>query len=438
MPNFLRILGFLASAFSRLRWDRKKLIEYQERRLRSVVKYAYRYVPFYHEKFKNAGINPNKIKTLDDLSKIPVIRKDEIRSVDINKLISMEYKPEKLNMHITSGSTGEPFKFYINRIEDDWRKSIYMRANISCGQRPRDRWTVITDPRHFYDTTDIQRRLGIFSQNCISIFNNLDEQIQKVRDAKTDILDGYSGALYLLSQQVKKQGVEDITPKLIFGSCDLIDSSSCRYLEKVFNAPYYDQYGCSEVDRTGWQCPEKIAFHMDVDSVITQFVDPDGSEVSPGERGEIVFTSLFNYAMPFIRYSVGDIGKPSDEICPCGRSLPLMEVIEGRKNSFIILPGKGVVSPFTILRAMSMFKYYDNIERFRIIQKKINHIDVLLKMKSFKFEEKSIEQKLISHLCRLMNLSRQEITFNVEFMEDIPLSKTGRLNAVISEIVHIR
>jgi phenylacetate-CoA ligase len=377
---------------------------------------------------------PNDIKRISDLEKLPVIRKDEIRQMTPSNLISNEYKIQNLKVLRTSGSTGKPFKFYINRKEDDWRKAIYLRANISCGQRPRDHWSVVTAPRHFYDTTKIQRIVGIFSQDCISVFSPVSEQVQRIREGNADIIDGYSGALYLLAKEVEKNGVEDISPRLMFGSADLIDSPSCKFIERVLNAPYYDQFGCAEVDRTAWQCPEREGYHMDVDSVVTEFVDSGGEKVAAGEMGEIVYTSLSNYAMPFIRYSVGDIGIPSDEPCTCGRSLPLMRVVEGRKDSLITLVDGRVVSPRTFTVGMSMFDYYDNIDQFRIIQKKKHVFDFYIKMKNNMLSDDVFRDKIQSHYEHLLNLSSEDLEINICFVDEIPLGKTGRLMAVVSQI----
>jgi phenylacetate-CoA ligase len=258
--------------------------------------------------------------------------------------------------------------------------------------------------------------------------------VQRIREGNADIIDGYSGALYLLAKEVEKNGVEDISPRLMFGSADLIDSPSCKFIERVLNAPYYDQFGCAEVDRTAWQCPEREGYHMDVDSVVTEFVDSGGEKVAAGEMGEIVYTSLSNYAMPFIRYSVGDMGIPSDEPCTCGRSLPLMRVVEGRKDSLITLVDGRVVSPRTFTVGMSMFDYYDNIDQFRIIQKKKHVFDFYIKMKNNMLSDDVFRDKIQSHYENLLNLSSEDLEINICFVDEIPLGKTGRLMAVVSQI----
>jgi phenylacetate-CoA ligase len=418
----------------RLHWSEQKLKEYEEKRLRTVIRYAYEFVPFYHEKFKIAGVSPSEIRDLDDLTKLPIVKKDELRNVDCSKLVSKEYSIAQLRVLRTSGSTGTPFKSYVSQAEDDWSKSIYLRANVSCGQHPRDRWVFVTSPHNFASTTQVQRKLGIYSQDCVSVFNSVDEQLRLVREAKARVLDGYSGALFLLAKEVEKRGIEDVRPRLMFGSADLIDAHSRQHMEKIFGAPYHDQYGCSEVNRTAWQCPKRDCYHMDVDSVITEFVNDDGDRVSAGESGHIVHTSLFNFAMPFIRYSIGDVGIPSDEVCSCGRVLPLMKLVEGRRDSFVVLSDGRILSPRAFTVAMSGFESYDCIDQFRIVQRKPDVFDVLLKLKSSDPVEKVIEERLESHFAKTLALPPETFVFNVKFVDHIPLNESGKLMAVVSDV----
>lgn len=378
-------------------------------------------------------MGPSDIRTREDLAKLPILGKDKLRYGSPEQLVSSGYDIKDLKAIRTSGSTGTPLRIYINRREDDWRKAIYMRANISCGQKPRDRWVVITAPHHFFDTTNIQRRLGIYAQTCVSLFSSIDEQIRLGIEAKPDVLDGYSGSLLLLAKEIERRELKSIRPRIVFGTADLIDFASRRFMEEVFEAPYYDQFGCGELDRTAWQCPQKAEYHIDEDSVIMEFVDKDGEGVSPGEQGEIVYTSLFNYAEPLIRYAVGDVGVPVEGECSCGRSLPLMKVVEGRRDSFLVLPDGRELSPMTFWTIMRLFKYTDHISRFRIVQKKSGLIEILVKRESTDMTEDFLGGKLAEHIERCLHIEDSfPIAFNIEFVEDIPLDKSGKLRSVIS------
>ena len=251
----------------RLHWDRDRLKRYQEKRLRAIIRHAYESVPFYRELFKRNGIAPDDIRGIKDLEKIPVVRKEDFKRESLRRLVSAKFDVNKLKMLRTSGSTGEPFKFYISGREDDWRKAIYLRANISCGQRPRDRWVAVDVEERRVDVSRLQRLVGIFERKIVPVTWNRDTQLKTIANLKPDVLDGFSGVLWLLAKEAELRGVNAIRPRMIFGSGDLIDRSSRSYMEKVFEAPYYDQFGCTEVDRTAWQCPEQIGYHIDMNVI---------------------------------------------------------------------------------------------------------------------------------------------------------------------------
>lgn len=436
MANLFRIAYYLSTALARAYWKPAKLRKFQEKRLRCVVRYAYDNVPFYHRKLREGGVYPADVKCMEDLKKLPIVDKDELRHIPPRARVSMEFDINRLKVVRTGGSTGKPLSIYLTGVEADWRKAIYMRANILCGQKPRDRWVAITAPHHFSDVTVVQRRFGLFEQTCLSVFDEFDKHIDFLCSFKPDVLDGYSGALVLLGREVKKRGIDIIRPKVIFGNADLIDTTSRKFLEEVFAAPYCDQFGCAEVNRTAWNCLRREKYHMDVDSVLFEFVDNDGEKVAIGESGQILYTSLFNFAMPFIRYSVGDLGKPSNEFCSCGVKLPLMQVIEGRKDSVVVLPDGRFLSPRVFTVAMSMFKFYSLIEQFRIVQKKPEFFEIYLKMGESDVNFEIVKRELIANLFRVLNLKETDVSFDVKFVDDIPFSQSGKLVTVVSEVTH--
>lgn len=434
MVNLLKVIYFLAFANKRLHWDSDRLKRYQDKRFRAVVKFANDTVPFYHRKFKEAGVDVENIRKIEDLHKLPVIKKEEFKKQDPKQIVSSNYELSQLKRVSTSGSTGTPFIVYINSTEDAWRKAIYMRANIACGQKAKDRWVVLTSPTHFKDTTGIQRKIGVYAQNCISLFEPTNQRLKQISDARPDVLDGYSSSITMLAKEVKRRDLKTIKPHILFGNAEYIDIESRKFVQEVFEAPYCDQFGCAEMDRTAWQCLERDGYHMDVDSVITEFLDKNGQMVNPGEEGEVTYTSLFNFSMPFIRYAIGDIGVPSDDKCSCGQSLPLMKMIAGRKDSFLTLPGNRVLSPMVFNFAVNRFKYYDNIDQYRIHQKRIDYFDVYLKMNSFPKEQKGLSMEFEDHLKNFLNIAQNEVKFNISFVDDIPLSKNGKLMSVWSDI----
>lgn len=429
--NYARAFYTLNQLSRRAYWSTEKLEEYQNRQLRRVVRHAYDNVPFYHRKFKESHVTPDDIKTKADLNKLPVIRKKEIKQ-NAPDLLSRNCDSGKLRMVSTSGSTGEPLFLYLSSSELEFRKAKHLRANISLGQKAWHRWVTLVGPQHVSKTGRLQRLMGLYVPVTLSVYNDVQTQIKTLEKLKPNVLDGYSSSLLVLAQAIERQGTKNFNPDFLIGGAELIDSHSRQYIERVFGVPFYDQYSSVEFERMAWQCKEQGGYHMDADGLILQFLDKNGEEVAAGETGEIVCTSLFNYAMPLIHYAIGDMGIPSDDSCSCSRTLPLMKMVEGRKDSLLLLPNGQMLTPRAFTYAVHDFPYYSEIEKFRIIQNDLENFEFNLKMKASSLPEDLLRRELYAHLTGLLNL--QGTRFEINFVDDIPLDKNGKLSIVVSKL----
>lgn len=415
-------------------WKSSQLQEYQDSRLRAVIRHAYETSPFYHEKFKRAGLKPGDICSRADLKKLPIIRKEELAG-NVEKVLSDSFRVDDLKVSRTSGSTGKPLNIYMTQSENEFRKAKHLRAQMALGQRPWDKWVTITSPLHFAETSGLQRSLRFWGVYSVSVFDDLDKQFSSFQRLKPDVIDGYSNSVLLLAKEVRKRGDCSIRPRFLVSGAELIDRGSRRFVEDVFAAPFYDQYACVEFERLAWQCKEKSEYHVDADSVVMEFVDDNGEEVAPGEKGEVVCTSLFNYAMPLIKYGLDDVGVPSENgDCKCGRTFPLMKILEGRKTSLLSLPGGRVLAPFAFMLAVWTFKRYDLIDLYRVVQKRQEVVTFRLKLKEERADRELIRKELEEHVRTVLNFPAEEVGVEVEFVDDIPLDKNGKFRIVISEL----
>ncbi len=433
MTNYIRAFGYLQALLRQSFWSREKLERLQEKKLRAMVRYAYGSSPFYNRWFKSAGVKPDDIRTRADLNLLPVVRKEEFVNYS-SEFVSNDYDRSSLKVSRTSGSTGKPKLVWLSSSEDELRKAKHLRAQIALGQRPWDKWATITTPSHFGETSRLQRIFRFFGVFPLSVFEDVQTQITKLKQFEPDIVDGFSSSIFLLARDVKKNAIDSIRPRFLVSGADLIGSDSRKFVEDVFAVPFYDQYATIEFERIAWQCKEKREYHIDADTLIVQFLGDDGEEVSPGEKGEIVCTSLFNYAMPFIRYGLDDIGVKSDAVgCECGRNLPLMKVIEGRKCMLIALPGGRVLAPLAFTSSVLTFRQYSCIDLFRVIQKRRDLIVFRLKLKEPVADQSSFEREFVRHVRTMLGFA-EELSVEVDFVDEIPLDKSGKFQLVISEV----
>ena len=400
-----------------------ELEEIQQKMLRGIIKHAYDNVPLYHQKFRSVGVMPDDIKTVRDLEKIPITTKQELRDKFPDSVIARGVDINKCWNTRTSGSTGVPLTVVWDKRAEDYEKAIALRPNLSCGQKVRDKWVVITSQDHIVTKKWFQK-LRIFAPEYMSLFDEVKKQISILEKFSPDILDGYSSSLYLLAKEIKETGNSKIHPRIIFSTSELLDEETRRYIKSVLGVEVYDQFGCVELARTAWECPEHCGYHIDIDAVVMEFLR-DGDAVASGERGEIVYTSLYNYSMPLIRYAVGDIGIPSDEKCPCGRGLPLMEVVEGRKDAFVQVPGGKIYSPiiWTIL-----LRPFPEIAQFKVIQERKDLIRVQI------VRGKNFSQETVDRVKKSINtVLGEDVYIEVEIVDKIP-REAGKVRSAVSKV----
>ena len=401
-----------------------ELEELQAKKLRAIVKHAYENTEFYHRKFRGAAVRPEDIKTVDDLVKIPFTTKAELREHSLGSMLSKGMDLNRCLVTETSGSTGIPTKIVYDEAANDFSKAVNLRSHMENGLRIRSRWAVFGDPHHFQKQQWFQR-LRIFSPLQLSVFDTTDKQISILRKFKPDVLDGYTSSIRLLAKAVEEQGIDDIKPKVVFGTSELLDNETRKYINSVFDVEMVDHFGCVELNRTAWECIEHVGYHIDIDAVVMEFVR-DGAGVSAGERGEIVYTGLYNYAMPLIRYEIGDIGVPSEETCPCGRGLPLMKLVEGRTDSFMQVPD-GRVFPAMIWEPI--MRRISGVGQFKAIQERKDLIRILL-VKDDEFNQRTIDQIEAD----IKDVMGEEINVETEIVDEISKDKSGKVRAAVSKV----
>ncbi|WP_440946590.1 phenylacetate--CoA ligase family protein [Methanosarcina sp. T3] len=396
----------------------------QVKMLRAMLKHAYTNVPLYHDKFRSVGVYPDDIKCVEDLQKLPLTTKKEVQENFPRRILSPGTDLSKCWVSQTSGSTGIPSKMVYGTRDEDYQKAVALRPNLGCGQKIRDRWAVFTSPSHVVGKKWFQK-LQIFAPEFVSLFDKPDDQIQALKQINPDVIDGYASSIYLVAKRLQETGTDVIHPRLVFSTSELLTQDMRRCIETTFGVDVLDQFGCVELGRTAWECHEHAGYHIDSDVVVMEFLR-EGSAVAPGERGEIAYTGLYNYTMPLIRYSVGDVGVLSDETCPCGRGLPLMKLIEGRSDAFMKAPNGQIFSPiiWTVL-----MRGIPGIGQFKVIQERIDLLKVLV-VKGLDFSEATIPQ-IQRDIKAAMG---EEMEVDVDIVEEIPRSPSGKVRCAVSKV----
>ena len=423
----LRALYYFEALRRNLSLSPSRLREIQDRKLRAMVRHAYDHVPFYHRKFDSAGIKPNDIKSVEDLSKIPVTTKAEVQSSPLGDVLAGNVDAENCVHVRTSGSSGRRLEIYLDRSAADYRFALMARTYWEDGLRPWNKMAIIHNPssRRGWSTPKYR---GVARRLQVSMFEDVEKQAQILREYGPDFLESYPSSLVSLAHLCLQNGLS-IRPKLILTGAELLLPCDAELTRSVFGCDSVDDYGCHEIGPVAWECREHAGYHVNVDSAVVQFLGKDGEEVAPGERGEIVCTTLVNYAMPFIRYYIDDEGVPSDDECPCGRSLPLMRMVEGRRDDFLTAIDGRVISPM-IFAQLWCLGHPLAVKEFRVIQEARDRLTIQL----VGLEEPLDEKTTSEARSRIEEVLGKGMQVEFQLVERLDRDKGGKIRKVVSRV----
>jgi len=408
-----------------------ELRKIQYKKLKAMMRHAYNNVPFYHKTFEAAGVKPEDIKSIDDLSKLPIITKLDIQMNFPNGIVSKGIDVDDRVKVFTSGSTGIPLTIIFNKKAKCFINAVHIRSQLECGLKLFNKSVVISDPEDIPRGKPWYEHLGILRKLYISCFDTPEDRLHILKQYRPYAIYGFPSYLWLLAKAMCERSDEKIHTKLIFTSYELLDKESRNFIESVFNIKINDVFGCNEVGDTAWECNEHVGYHINSENVVMEFTK-DGENVAPGERGNITYTSLVNYAMPLIRYDVGDVGIPSNEQCPCGRGLPLIKIIEGRVGDFIITSDGKIFPPVIFFPFPFKHADYGGILQFRVIQEKTDELSFLLVV-SKDFLQNSA-QIFEDASRKIKNTFGETMNIRFQIVEEIPRDPSGKLRKIISKV----
>lgn len=407
--------------------DPSSLREAQLKKLRFMIRYAYENVPFYHRKFGQSNIKPDDIVSMDDVTKIPITTKSQIQSCPLQDLVSRTVDLERCITRSTSGSIGVPLTIAVSGKVVDFEGALWHRALSENGLGLRDRMSVIGDPRSFPRNGRFFESVGILKKQYISIFDHAEAQLTLLERFKPHAIKGYPSSLAILTDFCKQKTIV-FKPRLIFTTSEVLDRQSRELISSVFEADLTDNYASQEFALLAWECHEHMGYHMNIDGVVMEFVE-DGEATAPGERGEILCTSLFNEVMPLIRYEIGDVGISIDEQCSCGRTLPLMKIVEGRTDDFLISMDGRMISPTVFFPYP--FKDFKGIKQFKVIQERRDKLTIqMVTEEGFLHADRALEEAK-DNVKRLFG-EKMQVEFQV--LEKINRDQSGKLRKIVTDI----
>ena len=391
---------------------REQIKSLQNEKFLKQIQHVWNDCPDYRRKMEKAGVTLDDIKSIDDISKLPFLSKDDLRE---GYPYAMLAKPlsECVRIHSTSGTTGKRVIAYYTQHDIDLWDECCARALVAAGADKNDVVHVAYGFGLFTGGAGLNggsHKLGSLTLPMSS--GNTDRQLQFMTDLGATILCSTPSYAAYLAESIKERGLRDqIKLKAgIFGA-EAWSEEMRRDIEANLGIKAYDIYGLTEISGPGvsFECSEQTGMHINEDHFYAEIIDPDTLEVLPyGEQGELVFTCLDKEAFPVIRYRTKDICVLTKETCSCGRTFIKMVKPRGRSDDMLIIKGVNVF-PSQIETVLIDQGYQAN---YQIIVDRVNNSDTLdinVEMTQEKFtdnlgEVAEMEKKLVSALKAMLGI----------------------------------
>ena len=407
--------------------SRQELEAWQFAKLQEVVRYAYEHVPFYRERYQREDIHPEDLRSLEDFQALPFLTREDVNE-NLDALTAREFSG-KLYLVSTGGSTGEPMRLYVDDSYWWWSAAFEFRGRSWYGVREGDKvawvWGAHQEmsgwnlKSHLRDRIRRQRYLNSLHMTDVSMQAFAEDMVRW----QPAMFRASASALSLFARFIRDRGITGIRPKLVETTAEKLMEPQRDILEEVFECPVADAYSSREMGMIAYQC-EMGRQHVFEPRFLETVAN--GGVVSPGQMGEVAITSLSQFAMPFIRYKVGDLAVLDTNPCPCGRNLPVLHEVVGKKHDILLTAdGQFVYGAFFA----RLFQDRPEVLRFQVYQPDRERLEVRLVCKQDVDPEwlDTVRAKIQAQFGASMKISLLQV-------DDIALTPAGKHRFIVSDV----
>lgn len=421
----------------RSQWlPRDEIRDRQWSAFKRLLAHAWEQTPFYRRRFEEMGITPDDIACWDDLARVPFLSKKDLQEHQA-EMIARSYQDKPLITSHSGGSTGQPVEFKFHREHYDRRVAAWMRADRwggwELGEPQVMMWLGVgsgVGKRKLTEKWKERMHWAAQRWQVLTITKLSKETVPAYCDAmrrfKPRSLYGLAGGVHAFALLAEELGVQPPPMHGIILGAEKVFPHQKEKIGQVFRTPVFERYGCQEVCNIGEECSAHEGMHINADGLIVEVVDEQGRPAAPGAVGEVVITSLDNFAMPFIRYRMGDLGILAEKPCSCGRGLPMIREILGRTLDMIATPEGVFCSGVMIPHFM---KEFSCIREFQFVQESVDHLRVRL-VPGAGWDERQrayMEEQLRRYVG-------PTIRIEFEVSEKLERAKSGKYRMVISKV----
>jgi phenylacetate-CoA ligase len=417
-------------------WDHKeKILNNQFAKIQTIINHAYQNVPFYKVLFDKNRINPRDIRSIEDFKKLPIISKKNFLEYKKEECTAHNIPKNRIMYQSTSGSTGSPFEYAADRAELGIRHLIQFRSFTWAGWDVGDKYVYfdgmiggdgvhpLVYKMYLTYTNFFTRRLHISSLQVNSEVG-MRKYLDKVVKYKPKIIRTTVSQIRLIMKFVKDNSYPfPSIPLVTVGETLTIDDR--KSIKEILNCDVFESYGAGEFCGA-YECNQHMGLHVSDESVYLEVIN-NGRDTKENEQGNIIITNLNNYAWPFIRYDMGDLGVREFRKCKCGRQSTFLKEISGRVSEFVITTDNKLLGLHDFTQIIGQNVQF--IKQWQILQEKIGRVKVIIVPTGILDEEG--KKKIIRDIAIAAN---NKIDAEIEIVSEIPAGRTGKRHLIRSNI----
>lgn len=415
--------------------------ELQDQLIRALLLHAYENVPYYRRIIDQQGglAMIEKERAKGALAALPLLTKTLIRE-NWEDLKSRDLSSRKWYYNTSGGSTGEPV-----RLIQDWTfhqqaqavKDLYdLWTGYRAGMPKVILWGSERDLLLGKETWKVRFGRWLRNEYWLNAFrmgpSEMRKYVEIINTVRPVQILAYVEAIYELAKFIEREGLKVWSPRAIMTSAGTLYGYMREVIERVFQAPVYNRYGSREVGDIACECEAHQGLHVCPLTHYVEILREDGTSAPPGEIGEVVVTSLINYAMPLIRYRIGDMAAWADHDCSCGRRWPLLKEVTGRMaDTFISSTGRRVHGEYFT----HLVYFRDWVKKFQFVQESPDRIRLLVIPAVPKGEINEIIAREKADIeAKIQVAMGPECKLEIEVVDDIPPSPSGKYRYTISKV----
>ncbi len=405
-----------------------------EERLTALLRHAWATTDYYRDVLARAGVVRDGGAAVDlaRFGDVPFLTKDIIRD-QFDRLTSRALPPGRRSYANSSGgSTGQPARF----LQDN----VYWDVNVATktfhfgwfGKRLGDRELKVWGSEHdlLKGREDFASRAKAWlynrrSEQCYSLpEERVREIVETINRFRPTLIWAYRDGIDVIAKYVNSHGLVTHRPAAVFLGGGTLHPHILEAVARAFNAPAVSMYGSREMGDVACQCPELGGLHVSTNSHKVELVRPDGRP-AVDEEGEIAVTSLHNYAMPFIRYRIGDRAAPAPGPCPCGRGFPTIGAISGRTMERLVNARGDSVDPTFFIAIIGRLTNDGFIRRFQVVQEAPDRLTVNIVLEDGA-DPDQVRARLDAASPKIRLVMGPGCRIDYRFVADIPLTRSGK------------